>query len=764
MAVTTPATPMTALPVDVARAWIPVATDYFPIGLPESHTPQAEAIVYNDITQLPGWFIQAIDEQYGDLFGTELAALGRWNGGMEQFYALDAMAARSTGMTADATNVQVEGVDEADLVESDGDYLYLLADGRLTILDMQGKQPEVTAEVDFNGRAVGMYLSGDRLTIVEMSAPLYDPWGWSDLRFSYDRHRTNKTTVTVLDVDDRATPRLVERTELDGRLVASRMVDGKLRLVLASAGGPLASLPGPQMVSSGQDSETGATIYSYETRDAYLAHVLKLVRETQLAGYRQLAGVGSGNQVHYESLDERLRGMINGRNHAGTVIAAFNAMDDESGPDDVMKLKGFQATTVYATADHLYLAGHEANDDYDGKLTIHKVGFAGRADHLKLVATGQVDGALINQFAMDEHEGRLRVVTETWGRQSLFVLQQQGKTLQAVGVIDNLAPGERLYAVRFVGEHAFAVTFRRVDPLFAIDLSDPTAPVVAGELKIPGYSEYLQPMGGGFLLSIGRGADEATGLFQELQASIFDVSDLNEPQLAHRYSFAGGRGTASITTGDRWQIGDLEHHAVGYFAEAGLLALPVHSESHGLKRMGDNEFGAVGGLQVLRVDAATGFAEAALIEHDSRILRSLVLGDRLVVVSGGTVSVHTLDDPAQELGRIKLSSEGATNVAELEQLFYFSRDEAVAIAAVAGGTDLTALAAASVAKAGDDARENATGAVDAGVTTTPASPRRLPDFLTRQSAMVDLFSAVDVDADPWRGPAESIETDWIQLD
>src|SRR5690606_27236384 len=121
-------------------------------------------------------------------------------------------------------------------------------------------------------------------------------------------------------------------------------------------------------------------------------------------------------------------------------------------------------------------------------------------------------------------------------------------------------------------ERAYVVTYRKVDPLYVVDLSDPTEPVITGELKIPGYSDYLQPIDENHMLAIGRGANESTGLFQELQLSVFDVTDPNDPQLAHRHSFGGGRSTATIATGDEWTRGDGDHHAVSYFADAGILA------------------------------------------------------------------------------------------------------------------------------------------------------------------------------------------------
>jgi hypothetical protein len=210
-----------------------------------------------------------------------------------------------------------------------------------------------------------------------------------------------------------------------------------------------------------------------------------------------------------------------------------------------------------------------------------------------------------------------------------------------------------------MGDRAFFVTFRQVDPLFALDLSNPTNPELLGELKIPGYSDYLQPIDENHLLAIGRGANETTGLFEELQVSIFDVSDMTAPELVHRYSFAGGRATATPATGDRWVRGDGDHHAVGYFPSAQIFTLPIYSPGEVGWWGGENTsaFGPFeGGLQVFRIDVSAGFTPVALIEHEALVHRSLQIGDRLFAISDGAITVHDMNDPSQQLGQLDLAS------------------------------------------------------------------------------------------------------------
>ncbi|HEX2473460.1 MAG TPA: beta-propeller domain-containing protein, partial [Lacipirellulaceae bacterium] len=231
-----------------------------------------------------------------------------------------------------------------------------------------------------------------------------------------------------------------------------------------------------------------------------------------------------------------------------------------------------------------------------------------------------------------------------------------------VCTVDGIAPNEQMYSVRFVEDRVFFVTFRQVDPLFAVDLSDPENPEIVGELHIPGFSDYLQPMDENHLLAIGRNADEATGWFHELQVSIFDVSDLSDPQLAHRYSFDGGRSTVTPVAGDRWIRGDGDHHAVSYFASEQIFAIPIYTaEENSVWWDGDQATSMFepghGGLQLFRIDVDAGFVPLGVIEHDALVERSVKIGDHMYAISSGAVSVHELTNPSARLGEVSIAAE-----------------------------------------------------------------------------------------------------------
>lgn len=659
--------------------------------------------------ELRQWLIEQADLQYGDLFGKQQPRWGGWFWGDVVLNAdlavprITSFAATSTG----TTNVQVAGVDEADLVETDGEFLYIISGQDLVIVRAgEGDELEIMSRVRLNQKITGMYLDGDRLALVSTAGDDYAYGGGiirpmilrlSDIAALDDgtggRYRPQKptTTVTLLDVSDRTAPTLVKRTEFDGRLIASRTVDGQLRLVISHA----FSLPSPNMhpIEGSSDAEiarqpftpvpidtnlvtTGlwlgdyaypiSTNYEYESRDEYIERVIDAMLN-DLPRVRDISLEGEVLSAAMLVTPEGIHRPDRGEFQSLTTVATID-MHGSGRAVDTASVMTQEPPTVYATEDSLYLLSttwgwnFRGTDSFEGhKTNIWKFDFDAETHDVDLAARGRVDGTILNQFAVDEHDGRLRVVTTnhlSGNDQRLQVLEQASGNLNVVGTVGGLGAGEALYSVRFVGNVAFAVTFRQIDPLYVIDLSEPTAPEVVGELKVPGYSDYLQMLDDGRILAIGRAADEQTGLFEELQVSIFDVSDLSNPLLAERYSFGGGRTTTTQVTGDRWTRGDGDHHAVSYFAGAGLVAVPVFTADESWWNDGVEPLfePGEGGLQVFRIDASGDLVPVALIEHEDLIHRSVVVGDRLFALSDGKITAHSLADPTVQIGELELDA------------------------------------------------------------------------------------------------------------
>ena len=211
---------------------------------------------------------------------------------------------------------------------------------------------------------------------------------------------------------------------------------------------------------------------------------------------------------------------------------------------------------------------------------------------------------------------------------AVSVLAESGDELETVGRVGDLGRGEEIYAVRFVGEVGFVVTFEQTDPLYALDLSDPADPRVTGELKIPGYSAYLHPVGGELLLGIGQSGTDS-GQVTGSQASLFDVGDLSDPQRVDKLELARGQWSSSAA--------EFDHHAFAYVPDRELALVPV--SSYGGERFG--------GAVAVGVGAGGELEELARFEdghgYRGQIERMLVSGDNLVTVSQQGISIRDLD-------------------------------------------------------------------------------------------------------------------------
>ena len=679
----------------------------------------------------------------GDDFFFDVAVLRGGDGGivaMPPVTAADLTVAASdvavTTAESSPTNTQIAGVDEADLVEVDGDTLYSLAHGRLSIVQgFANATPDLVSQINLNtsGRIAGMYLFGDRLTIVSRDVEVtiagrtlsVFPSIYPPLPIRA------QTTVTVLDVSDPAAVSVANRTTIDGELVSSRMVDGQLRLVLnhqlklprpavlpyspieEPIAGPVGGSAEPAVPALSLDRNIFSWLPEipepsgrYETAEAYATRVRQQVVEAMTPQVYQVDAAGNpldvSPLVEPTAIDIPEPGAV----RQLTTITAFDVTSDQPQPVTTgLFTRG--TVEVFATTSDLYVFDtHWSNETSQGSIelswwrpsvtTVTKVGFG--ADQagsptVSRASQGTITGRVLNQFAADEQDGFLRVVVEVRGEGSgVRVLEQQGENLVEVGSLTGFAPGEDLYSVRFVGDRAYFVTFLQVDPLFVVDLSTPTAPTLLGELKVPGYSDHIQPLGEHHLLTIGRDADDETGLFMGMQVSIFDVTDPTSPSLLHRHTLAGGRSTSTAITGSRWRRGDGDHLALGFFPDEGVITIPVRTDGQfwwgppiepPIIRPLGGETGALlprdpivlpklpgrklpsQQLEVLSFDIVGGISSLGGIDHDTSVDRAVKVAGQLVGVSASEVSVHDFAEPATTLGSVRLDEVTAQPITEL---------------------------------------------------------------------------------------------------
>lgn len=619
------------------------------IGGPTQATP------YLTDQELRDYLLSLAHQQYAGQFGQTVPVYDYYP---YPVYKLD----DATGTTS-GTNTQVDGVDEADFVETDGHYVYVARNNALTILTGS----TISSQTSLSGNVVGSYLDGDRLTVItQTGGGWYGPmvkmapgafWNYNP-----------QTTVTVYDLTDRTAPTVAVQTVFDGAYRDSRAVDGNVYLVLDRN----LNLPAPEytdepVTRTDLRDDSGVIAYrTYETWDHYVSRVggqidtlaLPHAYAVDADGTTVDLGViaGGGDVVRPRSGDQP--SMI-------TVVSVDSHGDPGSAgsgfADSVATFATANSNTVYMTTDALYVA--TAQDSYSdfGSSTDTRIDrFTVNGTEVGWQASGLVTGTLINQFAMDEQEGYLRVATHNWSSQfaggtwatvndsGVYVLDTAGDTLDVVGSVTGLAPGEQLYSVRFDGDKAYLVTFLRTDPLFVVDLTDPTAPAVEGELVIPGFSNYLQSVGDGLLLGIGQEREAGTWNTR-LHVSLFDVSNGSAPIQIDRQV---------LDETAQWSGSDaqFDSHALLYSAGDGLLVVPV---SGGGYDASSGEYHYENLLSVMRVDSG-GIHVIGQIRTDQPVLRTVRIGDVIYAVSDDQVTAYSLTD----LSEISRTPLGTTSTPE----------------------------------------------------------------------------------------------------
>jgi hypothetical protein len=497
-----------------------------------------------------------------------------------------AEAAPGAGSAASAehstTNVQEAGVDEPDLVKTDGRRIVAIARGKLFVVDaatQPGHRPHITGTVNLTGtRGViedDLLLSGNRVLVVErvgMAMPI--PVREGDITDVPPRSVTG-SRLTLVDIS--AAPRVVSRLTADGFYVDARQVGSVARVVVRSV--PRINFPLPR---SGDSSSPAARTKANQqvVRKAPLSSWQPTFQVTR-AGRTQTQRVPCGQISHPPA-------------YTGTSLLSVLTVDlngDLGATDPVSVVAGGQS--VYATANSLYvtntgglapapIAGNGSSRAPETQRTdIYKFDIRG-SGRPRYVATGAAPGGLLNQYSLSEYGGDLRVATTinpivplrpqsptapttspAGPRSAVHVLAQRGDRLEEIGRLDGLGNGERIFAVRFLGPTGYVVTFRQVDPLYVLDLRDPRRPRAAGQLKINGYSAYLHPAGNGLLIGVGQDAT-SQGRTTGTQVSLFDVRDPARPRRLSAYKV--GSGSSEV---------EFDPHAFLYRPDSGLTVLPV---------------------------------------------------------------------------------------------------------------------------------------------------------------------------------------------
>jgi uncharacterized secreted protein with C-terminal beta-propeller domain len=472
------------------------------------------------------------------------------------------------GSDYSTTNVQVQGVDEADIVKTDGRYLYQVNRQRIAVVSAVPETAmKVVSLLKFNEQIVPqeLYLDGDTLVVIAAKYqqqeldPLIDtvePALSMQIMMPYNQKVS--TLALVYDISNKAKLRKVREVEVSGSYLQSRKI--------------------------------GSSVYMLANQYMNLYPPFTGERDTEkiTPQVRDSAASPAFRSIPYSDI----RYFPGSELNSYLTIAGFSL--DRPQEKAVFDTYLGAGQNIYASQDNLYVTINKFTYTVDTKqkssaiiggttetsTDIYK--FALNKGAVRYAAKGSVPGTILNQFSMDEHNGYFRIATtsgEMWrndaytSKNNVYVLDTQ---LTAKGKLENLAPGERIYSVRFMGNRGYLVTFKQVDPLFVIDLAVPEKPKVLGELKIPGYSDYLHPYDENHIIGFGKDTVEldtsyeksgqTTAFYQGLKLAIFDVSDVTKPKEMFK-EIIGDRGTDSPLLYD--------HKALLFSREKNLLAFPV---------------------------------------------------------------------------------------------------------------------------------------------------------------------------------------------
>lgn len=560
------------------------------------------------------------------------------------------------------TNVQEDGVDEPDIVKATAEAAYVATSGGVEVLALGADGPTHVTTVDVPGTAYGheLLLDGDVLLVLGSGDGYVQPSDAAPASTDFAPeyyYPDPTTTIARYDISDRTAPTLIDTSEVDGTYRSARMVEGVVRLVTS------ANPSGLHFVFPGDGSQ--------EAHDAALAHNRQVIEDSTLDSW--LPQVDGQQAVDCTGVHTPP-----GFSGLATVLVSTIDVDGGAAPTSAAAVVA-QAETIYASTERLVVTstqwGSWSDSQPDAVTTqVHSFDITDAAA-TTYVASGEVDGYTLNSFAISERDGYYRIATtteppfgpspeplpepmpvepdggagdgggspdepaepaptqprqQTTTDNGITVLTEGGGELFTVGRVFGLGLGERIFAVRYLGDIAAVVTFRQVDPLYLVDLTNPAAPRVTGELKIPGVSRYLHPLGEDHLLGVGQDGDD-DGRLTGLQVSLFDISDRAAPTRVDSIEF--GPGDSPV----EW-----DHKAFLFWAALDRALVPANL-------YGQDERGYRTGVQVVDTDTDAGTLTLAgevtqpeNPDYFPQVDRTFVADGVLYTVSRAGVSAHDL--------------------------------------------------------------------------------------------------------------------------
>jgi uncharacterized secreted protein with C-terminal beta-propeller domain len=611
------------------------------------------------------------------------------------------------------TNVQVEGVDESDIVKTDGEYAYIISQNNLFIVKAYpAEKAEVLAKIEFKSRPQELYISGDRMAVIGANDQVYSYENYKNFR-----RRSNYSFLKVFDISDRRSPKQVRDLDFEGSYFNSRLIGDQLYFVTNNynyyyiAGETVV----PRLFDDGEivssvcvDSEKCFAPEVYYFDIPYDSYNFVLVSSVNIKSNDPVKGdvyILSGSQNMYVSLNNlyityskyiseyQLSMMVlkeivfpklseSVQRKIAEIEAAKNyILNDNEKMSKIsaimeryqMSLSNEEQTALEKQLEEKMKEKYSDISKELEKTIIHKIGISNGDLEYKTFA--EVTGSVLNQFSMDESGEYFRIATtknRTWSQyygdegdilesySNLYILD---KDLKIAGSIESIAPGEQIYSVRFMQNRAYMVTAEQSDPLFVIDISAPTAPKILGELVMPGYSSYLHPYNDKYLIGIGKDtvANEWGGVTTKgVKVSLYDVSDVSNPKIVKDYVM-GDSGSDSLALND--------HKAFLFDKEKNLLAIPVtirenagnqgyKSTFNGAAVFTIDEFGIELKGKIEHPDPANSSLDCwwGYCYYNNNIQRLFYIGDTLYSMSNQYLKANKLND-LKEVKNLELKKE-----------------------------------------------------------------------------------------------------------
>ena len=631
------------------------------------------------------------------------------------------------------TNIQVNGVDEPDIVKNDGKYIYLVNDygNSITISEVYpADNMKIVSEINLsdkeNSRYVrNIFLNEDKLIVLGQETISYIEGESSNGKTEsssskigiiapdyYPQRYTPKTFVQIYDISDREEPKLIDKVSGDGDYSDARMI-GDYVYVIATKyvyldGGDIIL---PALDVNGIEKQAMPTdIYYFPGYDSsyVFTNVLALdindgkksEMKTYLTGQSSQIYVSNDNiyltsqkRVEMKDYYERL---------VKEVVLPILPNEESEKIEEIIEDNEKYTYETYGNIarildDYSNSLNGDEKEKFDKELlerlekfqidlskerektVIHRISI----DKLdaNYEGSGEVPGYTESQFSLDEYKGYLRISTTTgnsWGWGSgraeslnhLYVLNINDKDMPIVGSVEDLAPGERIYSTRYIGDRAYIVTFRQVDPLYVLDLSNPSSPEVLGYLKVTGYSDYLHPYDdeGNFIIGVGKEAS-TDGRTQGIKISLFDATDVENPKEIAKYEIEQGK--------NGWSNSDAlnDHKAFLFDREKELLVIPVsYSKEIGRTEQGWYDYEYWQGAYVFKINKEEIKLRKA-ITHETKteddknqrygwygssdyVKRSLFMDDTLYTISNKLIKASDLStENVDEIDNLKLPFE-----------------------------------------------------------------------------------------------------------